>query len=72
MVIKTYTEHWHTYAEQSGLSGVMFEVSLDYRDSYMLFGKHRTMMKIARLLGIPNGGNFIVDALGPIRGHLCR
>lgn len=72
MVIKASYEHWNTYAEQSGLSGVGFEVGSSYLHYYMLFGKHRPMLKIAKLLGVGHKDSMYMELAGPIRRYLCQ
>ena len=72
MVIKDYWTHWDTYALESKLSGVLLDGKLNIEDSYMLFGKHRPTLKLARLLGRSPSGGYLREVAGPIRGHLCR
>lgn len=68
MVIKSYLEHWDTYAKQSGLSGVLFEDE----SIYMLFGKHQLILKLARLLGRKQVDVGLNQLAGPVSDYLCR
>jgi len=74
MVIKSMYINWTAYAKNNHVSGVLIPLYDELGNPHMLFGKHRPVLKLARLLGLSNPLSRvgILSLAGPIRSYLCR